>query len=126
MKSPASYRYASSHEWAVASDGEVRVGITYHAQDQLGDIVHVELPMVGRKVKKGESVAEVESVKAVSEIYSPISGLISGVNAALAGSPELINKEPYTHGWLFAVAPDDVSELTGLMDAAAYDTHAGH
>lgn len=124
MNTPSNLRFSESHEWVDQATGTV--GITFHAQEQLGDIVHVELPKVGRKVKAGESVAEVESVKAVSEIYSPISGTISAVNDALDGAEDAINKDPYVSGWLFRVTVDDASELNKLLDAAAYDQHAGH
>ena len=118
---PAELRYASSHEWArLESDGTVTVGITDHAQDLLGDVVFVECPDVGRQVSAGEECAVVESVKAASDIYAPISGEVIAVNEALTDSPELVNSEPYGAAWFFKIKPSDVSELDKLLDADAY------
>ena len=118
---PAELRYASSHEWArLESDGTVTVGITDHAQDLLGDVVFVECPDVGRQVSAGEECAVVESVKAASDIYAPISGELMAVNEALADAPELVNSEPYGAAWFFKIKPSDVSELDKLLDADAY------
>lgn len=126
MSYPSDLRYSDQHEW-VRVEGDVAVvGITHHAQDSLGDIVHVELPAVGKAVKKGQSVAEVESVKAVSDVYSPLSGTIVEVNSALDGNEATINQDPHAGGWLFKVKLSDASELDGLMDAAAYTAFAGH
>src|SRR5690606_4720670 len=112
MNTPTELRYAASHEWVrQESDGEVTVGITDFAQDQLGDVVFVELPSVGRTVVAGEQVAVVESVKTASDIYSPISGTISAVNQTLDGRPEAINSGPYTEGWLFKLTPVDTGEI---------------
>jgi glycine cleavage system H protein len=117
---PDDLKYASSHEWAKREDGgTVRVGISDFAQEQLGDVVYVELPEIGRRVEKGEAVAVVESVKAASDIYSPVSGAIVEVNGALADAPEAINEDAYA-AWLFAVTADDPSELDALLDAEAY------
>ena len=110
-------RYSKDHEY-ITADGTV--GITPYAQEQLGDIVYVDLPQVGRQVKAGDEVAVVESVKAASEIYTPVSGTITAVNAALSGDPGLINSAPETDGWIFRIALDDAAELDALMDAAAY------
>jgi glycine cleavage system H protein len=99
------------------------VGISDHAQAELTDIVFVELPKVGRQVKAGEQVAVVESVKAASDIYSPVSGEIVAVNEALLTDPGLVNREPYTAGWMFKIAPSSASEADALMDAAAYEKH---
>lgn len=115
---PNTLKYAASHEW-LASDG--KVGISDHAQEQLGDVVYVELPEVGREVKAGEAVAVVESVKTASDIYAPASGKIVAVNEDLGGSPELVNSAPYEGGWLFQI---EVTEEGDLLDAAAYDAQA--
>ena len=115
MTNPTELKYASSHEW-LAGDG--KVGITEHAQDQLGDVVYVELPEVGREVEAGEAVAVVESVKTASDIYAPASGKIVAVNDDLSSSPELVNSGPFGEGWLFQI--EVTSEADGLMDAEAY------
>ncbi len=118
---PADLRYLSSHEWArVEADGTLTVGISDHAQSALGDLVFVETPEVGRKLKAGEAFAVVESVKAASDVYSPVSGEVVAVNGALGATPELINQAPYGDGWLMKVRPSDAAELTRLLDAAAY------
>ena len=117
---PDDLRYTKEHEW-VKKDGTI--GVTHYAQKQLGDVVYVELPEVGREVKAGETVAVVESVKTASDIYSPASGTIVAVNAALGSAPEQVNGEPYGDGWLFKL---DVTEEGGdLMDAAAYEAANG-
>lgn len=117
-ETPNTLKYAASHEW-LAADGTV--GISDHAQEQLGDVVYVELPEVGRVVSAGETVAVVESVKTASDIYSPASGTVVAVNEELSGSPELVNSAPYEGGWLFKL---DVTEEGDLMDAAAYAAQA--
>ncbi len=118
---PADLKYATSHEWVlVESDELVRVGITEHAQSQLGDMVFVELPEPGTQVSSGDAVAVVESVKAASDVYSPVSGEIVEVNDALESSPELVNSDPYVDGWLFAVRPDSLDALDALLDAEGY------
>ena len=118
---PEDLRYTAEHEW-VAGDGSgpVRVGITHYAQDALGDIVYVQLPDDGTKVRAGESLGEIESTKSVSEIYAPISGTVVSKNATLADEPELINAEPYAAGWLVEIAPEDPMSVDALLDAAAY------
>ena len=117
---PAELKYTESHEWVrLESDGSVTVGITEFAQDALGDIVFVELPKVGTTFTAGDDAAVVESVKAASDIYSPLSGEITEVNEAVAGAPESINANAYD-AWLFKLQPADVSQLDGLLDAAAY------
>lgn len=122
---PDDLKYASSHEWARQEDGNVvRVGISDFAQEQLGDVVFLELPDVGRKVKAGEAVAVVESVKAASDIYSPVSGEILEVNEALNGAPEAINENSY-EAWFFAVKADNPAELDKLLDAEGYREAAG-
>ncbi|HLF95998.1 MAG TPA: glycine cleavage system protein GcvH [Methylococcaceae bacterium] len=117
---PADRQYAVTHEWAqLESNGRVRVGITDHAQQALGDVVYVELPEVGRAVQAGEACAVVESVKAASDIYSPVSGVIGAVNGTLSNAPESINQTPY-EAWLFSIQPADPAGLDALLDAAGY------
>ena len=126
MSYPSDLRYTKEHEW-VRVDGNVGVvGITRHAQDALGDIVHVELPAVGKKVTKGGGAAEVESVKAVSEVYSPLSGTVVAVNGALDGNESTINSDPHGDGWLFKIQIEKPAELDELMDAAAYTAFEAH
>ena len=110
-------KFTKDHEY-ITADGTV--GITPYAQEQLGDIVYVELPKVGQKLKAGDEAAVVESVKAASEIYSPVSGTVTAVNTNLSGDPSLINSSPEIDGWIFKLELDDASELDGLMDADAY------
>ena len=117
----AEVKFSEEHEW-IRVDGEVgTVGITSYAQEQLGDVVFVDVPVAGRKIAKGESVAVVESVKAASDIYSPVSGEVVEANAALADTPGDVNTEPMGKGWFFKVKLSDKGELAGLMDEAAYD-----
>ena len=113
-------RYTHDHEWAKQEDDNVKVGITDYAQDQLGDIVFVELPEVGQSFDKGEEFGTLESVKAVSELYMPISGEVVAINEALADEPELVNKEPYQKGWMIAIRPEDASEFESLKNKGAY------
>ena len=120
MASPEHLKYAKSHEWLQDNgDGSVSVGISDHAQGALGDIVFVELPEVGRELAAGESFGVVESVKAASDVYAPVSGTVLEVNEALRSAPETINSDPYEGGWLIRLQTDD--GLEGLLDAAAYD-----
>ena len=124
MKLPNDLRYTESHEWARReSDGTVAVGITDHAQEQLGDIVFVEAPQLGRKVKKGEAVGVVESVKAASDIYAPVSGTIAAANAELSSAPEKVNADAFG-AWMYRIKPDDPAEIETLLDAAAYEKSA--
>jgi glycine cleavage system H protein len=117
---PVNLKYATSHEWvSVEEDNLVRVGITDFAQQQLGDLVYLELPELGRKVKAQEQCAVVESVKTASDLFSPVSGEIVATNQALTDEPELVNDDPYGT-WLFCVKADDLSGVTQLMDADAY------
>ncbi len=117
---PEQLRYAATHEWARAEDGgTIAVGISDHAQQALGDVVYVELPEQGATVTAGDQVAIVESVKAASDIYSPVSGEVIEVNTALEDAPETVNADPYEDGWLFRVQPND-DDLSHLLDAAAY------
>ncbi|MCX7844781.1 MAG: glycine cleavage system protein GcvH [Candidatus Bipolaricaulota bacterium] len=118
---PKELRYTKEHEWVRLEDGRARVGITHHAQKSLGDIVYVELPPPGRVAKKGERVATVESVKAVGEVFSPLSGKVVEVNPAVAASPDLINKDPYGQGWLFVLEVADAREVEALLSPEAYE-----
>ena len=118
---PTELKYANSHEWArVESDGTVIVGITDHAQDALGDIVFIELPESGAEVEVGAEIAVVESVKAASDIYSPVSGEVVEVNSALEDEPELVNGSPYEDGWLFTVRVNSSDDFSNLLDAEGY------
>ena len=118
---PSELRYASSHEWSrQEADGTITVGITNHAQDALGDVVFIELPEVGRQLTAGEECAVVESVKAASDIYAPVSGEVIAVNEALADTPELVNEDPYGAAWFFRMQPTDTGELDKLLDAEGY------
>jgi glycine cleavage system H protein len=120
MNTPANLKYASSHEWATQeSDGTVLVGITDHAQDTLGDLVFVEAPAVGRRLKQGEACAVVESVKAAADVHAPLSGEVVAANSELDDTPEKINQDPYA-AWIFRLKPDNLAEMAGLLDAAAY------
>ena len=119
---PKDLKYAKSHEWAQKqADGTVLVGISDHAQSALGDLVFVEVPKAGRKVTAGEACAVVESVKAASDVYAPISGEVVDANAALAGAPETLNQDPYGKGWMFKLKPANAAELDKLLDAAGYE-----
>jgi len=118
---PSNLKYAATHEWARdEGDGTVTVGISDHAQESLGDVVYVEQPEVGSTVTGGEEAGVVESVKAASDIYSPVSGEVIAVNELLEEAPETINGSPYDDGWFFKVKMSDSSELDGLLDSAAY------
>ncbi len=117
---PEELRYTKDHEWAKPEGKRVRVGITDHAQTELTDVVYVELPPVGKVVKQGEPIGTVESVKAVSEIFAPVSGKVVEVNKTLGEQPELVNKDPYGSGWMAILEASNPAELTALMDAAGY------
>ena len=118
---PTELKYASSHEWVrLESDGTVVVGITDHAQAALGDIVYIELPEVGATLDAGSEVAVVESVKAASDIYSPLSGEVIEINPALEDEPGTVNLSPYADGWFFRVKPSEASDLNDMMDASDY------
>jgi len=121
MPYPKELKYTKEHEWAKPEDGKVRMGITDYAQSELGDIVYVELPKKGRKVKQGESFIVVESVKAVSDVYAPVSGEIIEINEELEEKPELVNQSPYEQGWMAVIAMEDKSELDSLMSAQEYE-----
>lgn len=120
---PDDLKYAASHEWVRLEDGVATVGISDHAQDALGDIVFVELPEAGNTVNARDEVAVVESVKAASDIYAPLSGEILEVNEDLTEAPETVNAAPYDQGWMFRIQVSDEAELEDLMDAEAYTAH---
>jgi glycine cleavage system H protein len=120
MEFPEDLRYTREHEWARKKGARIVVGITEFAQDQLGDVVYVELPDVGDPVKKGESFGVVESTKAVSELFAPMSGKVVEVNTPLSDAPETINEDPYEEGWMIVIEPTDPTELDALLDAKAY------
>ncbi len=120
MTVPTDLKYTASHEWArLDPDGSVTVGITHHAQDRLGDLVYVENPAVGKRFQKGQECGVVESVKAASDIYAPVSGEVIAINEALSGNPEKVNQDAYA-AWMFKLKPSDPAELNGLLDAAGY------
>jgi glycine cleavage system H protein len=118
-------KFSKDHEWLRLEGETATVGITAYAQEQLGDLVYVELPALGSEVKKGAEAAVVESVKAASDVYAPVSGQVSAVNEKLASEPGLVNSDPMGNGWLFKIKIADASELEGLMDEAAYKTLLG-
>ena len=122
---PADLKYAKSHEWIRVAGAAGTVGITDHAQHELTDIVFVELPQVGRKVKAGEACAVVESVKTASDIYSPVSGEVVEVNPAAVADPSLVNNDSYGKGWLFKVKLDNAAELNGLLTPEQYKAQVG-
>lgn len=120
MTTPDNLKYTRSHEWVKPdADGTVTIGVTSHAQEMLGDVVFIENPAVGRKVKQGEECGVIESVKAAADLYAPLSGEVVAVNGELAEAPEKVNQDPYA-AWMFKLKPDNVAELAGLLDAAAY------
>ena len=120
MSNPNNLRYTASHEWVRSeADGTISIGITQHAQELLGDMVFVETPAVGRKLKAKEECAVVESVKAAADVYAPVSGEVVAVNSELDSAPEKINDDPYA-AWMFRMKPDNAADLSALMDAAAY------
>ena len=119
---PQDLKYTKSHEWLkLNSDGTVTVGITHHAQDLMGDMVYVELPQAGAKLTSRKECGVVESVKAASDVYAPVSGEIVEANAALADAPETVNKDSYGAGWLFRLKPANKAEVDALLDAKAYE-----
>ena len=119
---PAELKYAKSHEWArLEEDGSVTVGITEHAQEALGDVVYVETPAIGDAIAGGDQAGVVESVKAASDVYSPVSGEVVEINEALGDAPGKVNEGAYTEGWMMKVKMSDPSEVDALMDAAAYE-----
>jgi glycine cleavage system H protein len=122
---PENYRYTKEHEWILVEGGTGTVGITDHAQQELGDIVYVDLPKVGAHIEQGKSLGSVESVKAVSDVYCPVSGEIAEVNPALADKPEILNTDPHGAAWLVKLTLSAPAEVEGLMSAADYQTYIG-
>jgi glycine cleavage system H protein len=120
MDIPEDLRYSREHEWVRMSGNVARVGITDFAQDSLGDVVFVQLPDVGLDAVAGASVSEIESTKSVSDVYVPLTGVVSAVNDALADQPELVNQDPYGAGWMFELEVTDPAQFDGMLDAAAY------
>lgn len=125
MEFPEGLKYTKEHEWVLVEDHTATVGITEYAQQELGDIVYVELPEVGEKIVKDDPFGAVESVKAVSDIYAPISGTVLEINDALPESPETINEDPYGDGWMIKVEMSDKDELKDLMNAEEYEEYVG-
>jgi glycine cleavage system H protein len=119
---PEGLRYTKEHEWAKLDDGVVTVGITHYAQDQLGDVVFVELPAVGKQLSAGDSFGVVEAVKTVSDLYAPVAGEVVAVNDAIAGEPALVNQSPYEQGWMIKLKPANPKDVDALLDAGAYKT----
>jgi glycine cleavage system H protein len=118
---PADLRYTQDHEWAKQEDGRIRIGITAFAQEQLGDVVFVELPKVGAAVSQRQSFGVVESVKAVSDLFAPVSGTVAEVNSALSSAPESVNEDPYGRGWMIVVTPADPGQWDQLLTAEQYE-----
>jgi glycine cleavage system H protein len=125
MSYPDNYRYTKEHEWVHVESGVGAVGITDHAQQELGDIVYVDLPKPGAKIEQGKSLGSVESVKAVSDIYSPVSGEVTEVNQTLADAPEKLNEDPHGAAWLVKIRLSAPGEVENLMTAADYQTYIG-
>ena len=125
MDTPDHLLYTKDHEWADFKDNEVVIGITDYAQSQLGDIIFIEFPEVGVELTIGNVFGEVEAVKAVSELYAPISGTITAVNEELEDSPDIVNSDPYSDGWLIKVAPSNPEEKDELMNFLSYEEHVG-
>ena len=118
---PADRMYTKEHEWAKTEDDRVRVGITGYAQEQLGDVVFVELPKVGAKATQHQAFGVVESVKAVSDLFAPLSGTVVEINGELPNAPEIVNQDPYGRGWMILIAPSDPAERANLLTAAQYE-----
>ncbi len=116
----ASLKYTKEHEWVQDMGEYLRIGITHHAQDQLGDVVYLELPAPGDRIESGDTFGVVEIVKAVSDLYAPISGEVVAINAPLVDTPEVINTSPYDSGWMLEIKPDDKNSINDLMSAEAY------
>jgi glycine cleavage system H protein len=125
MNFPKELKYTEEHEWARKDGDQVVIGITDYAQSELGDVVYLDLPSVGNHFKQNESFGSIEAVKAASDLYMPVSGEITEVNAALADTPETINADPYGDGWMIKIKVDNEDELAGLMDADGYHEHVG-
>jgi glycine cleavage system H protein len=125
MNYPENFRYTREHEWVSLDGATATVGITFHAQEELGDIVYVDLPKVGSAFDKGKSFGSVESVKAVSDIYAPVSGEVTEINESLANSPEKLNEDPHGAAWLIRLKVESASEFNNLMSAEEYQTYVG-
>jgi glycine cleavage system H protein len=125
MNYPENFRYTKEHEWVSLEGGVATIGITFHAQEELGDIVYVDLPKTGTNVEKGKTFGSVESVKAVSDIYAPVSGEVTEANELLASSPEKLNEDPHNAAWLIRVKVSGDGEFKQLMSAADYQTYVG-
>lgn len=125
MNIPENLKYTKDHEWVLVSGDVGTVGITDHAQGELGDVVFVELPAAGKVIRQGESFGTIEAVKAVADLYAPVSGTITEVNPDLAGTPELVNKDPYGKGWMVKLRITNAAELQNLLDAAGYGALTG-
>lgn len=126
MNSPTDLRYTATHEWVRDNgDGTLTVGITAHAQEALGELVYVELPQVGRQLSAGDACVVVESTKAASDVYAPVSGEIASVNDTLSDTPQQVNESPYQAGWLFVLKPQDPKAAAALLSAADYDNGPG-
>ena len=123
METPKDRKYSKEHEWAKVEGDVVVIGITDHAQDSLGDIVFIQLPDEGTEVFAGEVFGEIESVKAVSDLYCPISGKVTSTHDDLIDTPDTINNDPYNEGWMIKIEPSDIGDVDGLMDADAYDAY---
>jgi glycine cleavage system H protein len=121
MKIPQELRYSREHEWIAVNDGVATVGVTDYAQEQLGDVVYVELPQVGAEVEKDKPFGVVESVKAVSDIFAPVSGVVAEVNSPLTNNPERVNADPYGEAWMIRVTMSDPNEITDLMTPEEYE-----
>jgi glycine cleavage system H protein len=125
MNVPETLRYTADHEWLRPESDEAVVGITAYATEELGDIVFVELPTVGRRLQQGEAFGVIESVKTASDLYAPLAGEVLAVNEALGAQPELVNAEPYGAGWMVRLRPDDPAAISALLDASAYRAQIG-
>ncbi|MBF0285546.1 MAG: glycine cleavage system protein GcvH [Magnetococcales bacterium] len=126
MSIPANLKYTSEHEWVRPEGDEAVVGITFFAQDQLGDVVYVELPQVGREITAGQPFGVVESVKSVSELYAPLSGVVTAINEPLKNAPEWVNQDPYGTGWMIRIRPSNPAEAETLLPPEAYAALTEH
>ena len=123
---PEDLRYTTDHEWVKETgEGTVRIGITDYAQDALGDVVYVSMPAVGDSLSAGDTCGEVESTKSVSDVYAPLAGEVTAVNAALDATPELVNSDPYGEGWMYEIRLGEGADLSGLLDASGYQEQLG-
>ena len=125
MNYPENYRYTKEHEWANLEGDTATVGITFHAQEELGDIVYVDLPKIGAQIEKGKSFGSVESVKAVSDVYAPVGGEVTAINEDLIAAPEKLNQDPHGTAWLIKLKVSDAGEINSLLSPAEYQTYVG-